>query len=768
MNDAGTAWAPGVVYVGGTQVTESPGNSNAPPESNSNCSINVAASSVQGEGSGTVSVTVSVTFLANFVGPQNTYIYGFDGTYYSSIQGVGTWTVNPYYAGAPSVTLTPSTVYGRSGMFTVTATDPNGYNAIPQMFLLINSSLSASSACYIQYDPYWNGLYLFLDNGSPPSTPGTVGAAGTVSNSQCTVDLSRSSVTRSGNSVVLSVFIDFQPSFASSQRTAWTGAVDRANTSSGWLQLGAWNPSLPAAWKGVNYSPRQHSLWRMYYDWDQYGLQSAVASDLALLQASGFNMIHLYVYDQALLEASTGNQELAGFLGPGQSPANSPNNQWQHLDDVVRLAEQNNIGVVINFVSQWPGNNIGPYTTSGDVQTYIVQPYMAWINQFMQYLCSTKGRRNVWAWSDFYALKPSGTIQVWDKYNYLAAYLYQAMDLSSRQHYSPAPGVVGLIAMSVLDFAVDLSSAPTGMLVRDPSAGYPFTVTKAQQEASVMGWLLTSVYGTAKSPDLYSIQVYHPNSFDLFNALYDLTLVPGTGGIPLPPAQILVTEWATSTSLDPHGNGIPSAGDSDDPTMTAAGQVNWVRNTLCALAGTGIQKLAHWNLYDPYTLFSTPPWYGSAAVPNASYLAWFGYWGLGYEQQSAGWKTVWGSVILPYYQNGVLSCPSSLEYAIPVVTLTPWGDYPNYTPGEYYTVGEPVRVSWTASDVAGLSTTAAGGTVGGTYDCETISSVSASGLATVSCGSSDLQPNFTQTGPGTLTITGTSVGGVQQQASVLS
>ncbi len=33
---------------------------------------------------------------------------------------------------------------------------------------------------------------------------------------------------------------------------------------------------VPTVWKGVNYSPRQHSLWRMYYDWDTYGLSSVI------------------------------------------------------------------------------------------------------------------------------------------------------------------------------------------------------------------------------------------------------------------------------------------------------------------------------------------------------------------------------------------------------------------------------------------------------------------------------------------------------------
>jgi hypothetical protein len=243
------------------------------------------------------------------------------------------------------------------------------------MFLLINSTLSGVGACYVIYDPYWNGIYLIGDNGSS-WTGGTLGFAGILENTQCKVDTTRSSATHTTSGWTLNVYIELKTPFASSQKNVWVGAIDRANISSGWYQFGTWSPGPPAAWKGVNYSPRGHSYWRMYHEWDSANLGPVVEADMQTLSDNGFNMIHLYVWDRAFLQSVT--TEAAGFIGPEGEPSLSPNKQWQHLDDLVGAAERHNIYVVINFVSDWPARSYGSYDNPSQLDQYIVSSYLNW------------------------------------------------------------------------------------------------------------------------------------------------------------------------------------------------------------------------------------------------------------------------------------------------------------------------------------------------------------------------------------------------------
>ena len=66
----------------------------------------------------------------------------------------------------------------------------------------------------------------------------------------------------------------------------------------------AFAASRPQEWKAINYAPRGHPYFRMLYDWftrdAATGLEvrAMADADLAALRRSGFNAVHLYLWDQ--------------------------------------------------------------------------------------------------------------------------------------------------------------------------------------------------------------------------------------------------------------------------------------------------------------------------------------------------------------------------------------------------------------------------------------------------------------------------------------
>lgn len=495
----------------------------------------------------------------------------------------------------------------------------------------------------------------------------------------------------------------------------------------------------PKMWKGVDYSPRRHSYFRMLYDWNQYDsvsgqLVSGMAdSDLAMLSQNGFNLVHLYLWDQTLLKQANPD-EPSGFVDAGGNPSTSPNHQWENLNDFVTRAEKYGIFVELHFASGWLLHNIGAGPPSA-----VAGQYANWVGQFIQYLNQTNGHRNVLLWGMAYgfvpaASDPTGTWSTtWQQ-------VYYDVDQLARL-YSPWPGEIGLIG-------TDLSiSVPNGTLLRN--SGYPFDWQSSQRQAYTMRLLLTGIYGYGKDPDIYLMQIYHANSYDMYSALLNMTNSTSVSqGIPVPAGKISVVETATSSAMNnpPEGTQTSSYGDNQTPVTTVSGQASWVQNTFCMFQSLGIQKTAYWALYDPYTTWTGYPWYKTGAD-----LAWNGYWGLSFESESSGQKDSW-SILRNYYYYGSLACPSPLAYAEPILSLTPTSPY--------FTIGQPVRVTWTAAEAASLSINQGGDN---TYACDTGAYLS-NGVASASCAYTNTGA-FYSSGLQTVTITGASAGGTPQTAS---
>ncbi len=224
-NDAATAWL----------TPAAPGSSTG--LQNSECTIDTLNSSVSGSGN-TLTLTLNLTFQSALSGARNVYMDVNDATADSGWQQRGTWTVATAAPPPTTVSVTPGSGSGTSQTFTFVYSDPSGYASITAAQAIINNALVTTAACYVSYRPGSNLIYLATDAGNAWLSPVTIGTTGSLQNSQCTVDASKSSASGSGNTLTVNLAITFQSTFTGA-RNVYMEVYDNSGDS-GWLQRGTW------------------------------------------------------------------------------------------------------------------------------------------------------------------------------------------------------------------------------------------------------------------------------------------------------------------------------------------------------------------------------------------------------------------------------------------------------------------------------------------------------------------------------------------------
>jgi len=230
VDDAGTALSPGLVL-------------NAPGTvANSQCTVSGPGSSASGSGS-TLTVTLNLSFSASFAGNQVDYLAARDlegGN--SGWQALGTWNVPGAATTGPGVSgVNPARSTGLRQTYSFTFTDTNGWQDLSVANVLINSAINGIAACYLALVPSGPGtgaLYLVDDAGDAggPYAGMVLPGTGTVSNSQCTISGMGGGLTASGNTLTLTLAIEFTQNFAGNQIIY---AAARSNSqNSGWQAVG--------------------------------------------------------------------------------------------------------------------------------------------------------------------------------------------------------------------------------------------------------------------------------------------------------------------------------------------------------------------------------------------------------------------------------------------------------------------------------------------------------------------------------------------------
>jgi len=227
LSDNATAWMPATL-------------GSATTLQNSQCSLNVATATVAPSGN-TLTLNVTVTFTPSFVGAKNVYLHAVDVSGSNSgWQQLGTWTVTASAGTASTVSVTPSSGSGSSQTFAFQYSDTAGAANLQQVWAYLNATLAnpASNSCLFYYNSASNQINL-LNNTATAWLSATLGAASTLQNSQCSLNVETATVSRSGDVLTLSVTVTFQLAFAGS-KNVYLHAVDVSGSNSGWQDLGTW------------------------------------------------------------------------------------------------------------------------------------------------------------------------------------------------------------------------------------------------------------------------------------------------------------------------------------------------------------------------------------------------------------------------------------------------------------------------------------------------------------------------------------------------
>jgi len=144
-------------------------------------------------------------------------------------------------SGTPTVTaLSPIATSGAQQTFTFSFADPDGAADLGVVNVLINNFLNGAGACYIAYDRPSNSLFLVNDAGDNV-TALALNGSGSTANSQCTILGAGSSATSSGNTLTLTLVIQFNTTNFPGRKVIYMAARDAVLNNSGWQPMGTYS-----------------------------------------------------------------------------------------------------------------------------------------------------------------------------------------------------------------------------------------------------------------------------------------------------------------------------------------------------------------------------------------------------------------------------------------------------------------------------------------------------------------------------------------------
>ncbi len=234
VNDAGDAGGP----YAGSLTFPTAGSIN-----NSQCTINAVGSSVATAGN-QLTLVLNITFAAGFPGNRVFYLAARDiGGNNTGWRAQGVWNIPGGIVpgnGTAVVSLTPARAATNTVTITGVFSDTNGFGDLNIINILINNAIDGRNACYIAYIVSTNTLVLVNDAGDAGgpfvgSIP--IPGAGSVSNSQCSINAAGSAVSTSGNNLTLNLAFTFTGSFAG-ERIVYAAARDLSANNTDWQPMG--------------------------------------------------------------------------------------------------------------------------------------------------------------------------------------------------------------------------------------------------------------------------------------------------------------------------------------------------------------------------------------------------------------------------------------------------------------------------------------------------------------------------------------------------
>jgi hypothetical protein len=145
-----------------------------------------------------------------------------------------------YMGGTPAaVSVLPGSGSGASQSFALQYSDTAGAASLQFVYGWFNTNLTnAGNSCLLYYQPSVNQLNL-LNDAATTWLVATLGAATTLQNSQCSLNMAATTLVRNGNTLTLNLPMTFRPAYAGA-KNIYMFAADVSGAYSGWQLQGTW------------------------------------------------------------------------------------------------------------------------------------------------------------------------------------------------------------------------------------------------------------------------------------------------------------------------------------------------------------------------------------------------------------------------------------------------------------------------------------------------------------------------------------------------
>jgi uncharacterized membrane protein len=291
-NDAGTGSLTGTLGTGTL--------------SNSQCSMNLASATASASGNDLI-LSLPITFTGAYLGTmKNIFMYAAGSNANSGWQTMGSWTI-PAAVVVSAVSATPNSGSGAAQTFALHYSDTAGATDVATAWVWFNPALTFSnggSSCLLYYVRATNQVNLYNDAGTGVVT-GALGTAGTLSNSQCSVNLGSATASAKGNDLILSLPVTFSAGYVGTKNIYMYAAGSSA--SSAWQSMGSWTiPAMPAAagdppitadWPFQARYSANLTLGESYIDITNTGANGAPLLGPGFGGASGNICVNVYAFD---------------------------------------------------------------------------------------------------------------------------------------------------------------------------------------------------------------------------------------------------------------------------------------------------------------------------------------------------------------------------------------------------------------------------------------------------------------------------------------
>ena len=325
-----------------------------------------------------------------------------------------------------AVAVNPGYSSGPTQILGFQYSDSDGYTHIQVADMLINSTLSGVGACYTMYYPSANTLYLANDGMTGWIGPAMLGSSSTLTNGQCSINVSTATASGVGTTLTLTLPITIKSSVAG-QQTIYGWAMDDVGRASGtsWTLLGYWLPvPLTTAPSVISVSPNYGSGGSQVFSFqysDPNGYSYIQVADVLInssLSGAGACYTMYYPSTNTLYLA---NDDLTGWTGPLTPGVNGVlSNSQCSIDGSNSAALGVGTTLTLNLAVTFQPSFSGTRAIFGWVRDVAGASSGAWTNLGSWVLQAPNAPPSVLSITPFYNFGPSQTVSIeyWDTWGY--------------------------------------------------------------------------------------------------------------------------------------------------------------------------------------------------------------------------------------------------------------------------------------------------------------------------------------------------------------